>query len=196
MFNLKKSKEIIIIMGVYILFLWLVLVMGSCNPVKMVLKDNEKFEQVAKEVVKRGYCINDTVIVDTGHVEIVHDTTRTVDSFKLGGTYQNIDTILPSGARVNILDDFLFVECPEAVNTTQTLHKTAFIRDKKLEDILKAEIVVKDDSIKNLVFSNRDKELVVKEAQAKLKNALFRFWVLIAVLVLAAAVKIYLKFKP
>lgn len=196
MFNLKKSKEIIIIMGVYILFLWLVLVMGSCNPVKMVLKDNEKFEQVAKEVVKRGYCINDTVIVDTGHVEIVHDTTRTVDSFKLGGTYQNIDTILPSGARVNILDDFLFVECPEAVNTTQTLHKTAFIRDKKLEDILKAEIVVKDDSIKNLIFSNRDKELVVKEAQAKLKNAIFRFWVLIAVLVLAAAVKIYLKFKP
>lgn len=196
MFNLKKSKEIIIIMGVYILFLWLVLVMGSCNPVKMVLKDNEKFEQVAKEVVKRGYCINDTVIVDTGHIEIVHDTTRKVDSFKLGGTYQNIDTILPSGARVNILDDFLFVECPEAVTTTQTLHKTAFIRDKKLEDILKAEIVVKDDSIKNLVFSNRDKELVVKEAQAKLKNALFRFWVLIAVLVLAAAVKIYLKFKP
>ena len=196
MFNLKKSKEIIIIMGVYILFLWLVLVMGSCNPVKMVLKDNEKFEQVAKEVVKRGYCINDTVIVDTGHVEIVHDTTRTVDSFKLGGTYQNIDTILPSGARVNILDDFLFVECPEAVTTTQTLHKTAFIRDKKLEDILKAEIVVKDDSIKNLIFSNRDKELVVKEAQAKLKNAIFRFWVLIAVLVLAAAVKIYLKFKP
>lgn len=196
MFNLKKSKEIIIIMGVYILFLWLVLVMGSCNPVKMVLKDNEKFEQVAKEVVKRGYCINDTVIVDTGHIEIVHDTTRKVDSFKLGGTYQNIDTILPSGARVNILDDFLFVECPEAVNTTQTLHKTAFIRDKKLEDILKAEIVVKDDSIKNLIFSNRDKELVVKEAQAKLKNAIFRFWVLIAVLVLAAAVKIYLKFKP
>lgn len=196
MFNLKKSKEIAIIMGVYIAFLWLILVLGSCNPVKQVLKDNQKFEIVAKEVVKRGYCINDTVIVDTGHIEIIHDTTRRVDSFKLGGTYQNIDTILPSGARVNILDDFLFVECPEAVTTTQTLHKTAFIRDKKLEDILKAEIVVKDDSIKNLIFSNRDKELVVKEAQAKLKNALFRFWVLVAVLILAAAVKIYLKFKP
>lgn len=196
MFNLKKSKEIAIIMGVYIAFLWLILVLGSCNPVKQVLKDNQKFEIVAKEVVKRGYCINDTVIVDTGHIEIIHDTTRRVDSFKLGGTYQNIDTILPSGARVNILDDFLFVECPEAVTTTQTLHKTAFIRDKKLEDILKAEIVVKDDSIKNLIFSNRDKELVAKEAQAKLKNALFRFWVLVAVLILAAAVKIYLKFKP
>ena len=196
MFNLKKSKEIAIIMSVYIAFLWLILLLGSCNPVKQVLKDNQKFEIVAKEVVKRGYCINDTVIVDTGHIEIIHDTTRRVDSFKLGGTYQNIDTILPSGARVNILDDFLFVECPEAVTTTQTLHKTAFIRDKKLEDILKAEIAVKDDSIKNLIFSNRDKELVAKEAQAKLKNALFRFWVLVAVLILAAAVKIYLKFKP
>ena len=159
MFSFKKSKEIAILLGIYILFLWLVLLIGSCNPVKQVLKDNQKFEIVAKEVVKRGYCINDTVIVDTGHIEIVHDTTRRVDSFKLGGTYQNIDTILPSGARVNILDDFLFVECPEAVTTTQTLHKTAFIRDLKLESILKEEISVKDDSIKNLIFSVRDKEL-------------------------------------
>jgi hypothetical protein len=196
MFSFKKSKEIAIILGVYLLFLWFVLLIGSCNPVKQVLKDNQKFEIVAKEVVKRGYCINDTVIVDTGHIEIVHDTTRKVDSFKLGGTYQNIDTILPSGARVNILDDFLFVECPEAVTTTQTLHKTAFIRDLKLESILKEEIVVKDDSIKNLIFSVRDKELVAKEAEAKLKSAIFRFWVLIALLVLAAAVKLYLKFKP
>ncbi len=57
MFSFKKSKEIAIILGVYILFLWLVLLIGSCNPVKQVLKDNQKFEIVAKEVVKRGYCI-------------------------------------------------------------------------------------------------------------------------------------------
>ena len=34
----------------------------SCNPVKQVLKDTSKFNIIAEEVIRRGYCINDTIV--------------------------------------------------------------------------------------------------------------------------------------
>jgi hypothetical protein len=41
----------------------LLLFIYSCNPVKQVLSDRAKFDEVAKEVIRAGYCANDTVIV-------------------------------------------------------------------------------------------------------------------------------------
>ena len=35
----------------------------GCNPVKQVLRDQEKLEEVAKVVVKGGWCANDTTFV-------------------------------------------------------------------------------------------------------------------------------------
>jgi hypothetical protein len=54
--------------------LLIILILCSCNPVKQVLRDREKFDQVAKEVIKSGYCINDTVILSKS------DTTTLVDT--------------------------------------------------------------------------------------------------------------------
>lgn len=55
----------------------------SCNPVKQVLKDREKFDEVAKYVVASGYCANDTII------QTKSDTTYQTDTiFEL-----NTDTI-------------------------------------------------------------------------------------------------------
>lgn len=72
----------------YFLFILLFI---SCNPVKQVLRDQDKLEQVAKVVVAGGWCANDTtfitksdtlVEVDTltyvnteTHTQIVNDTT-------------------------------------------------------------------------------------------------------------------------
>lgn len=46
----------------------------SCNPVRQVLKDKEKFDQVANEVIKRGYCLIDTIVVNTSDTILVVDT--------------------------------------------------------------------------------------------------------------------------
>ena len=54
--------------------LLIILILCSCNPVKQVLSDREKFDKVAKEVIKAGYCVNDTVIVSKS------DTTTLVDT--------------------------------------------------------------------------------------------------------------------
>lgn len=52
----------------------------ACNPVKQVLKDREMFEQVAQEVIKAGYCANDTTIITKSDTTIVHDTTYETDT--------------------------------------------------------------------------------------------------------------------
>ena len=59
----------------FISIIALIIFFGSCNPVKQVLGDNKKFEVVAAEVIKRGYCSNDTsYIYKTDTLEIT-DTT-------------------------------------------------------------------------------------------------------------------------
>lgn len=51
----------------------------SCNPVKKVLRDREMFDAVAKEVVKAGYCANDTIILTKSDTTIQVDTLTLID---------------------------------------------------------------------------------------------------------------------
>ena len=46
----------------------------GCNPVKKVLKDPKRTSVMAAEIIKRGYCTNDTTIIE------IHDTTTTIDT--------------------------------------------------------------------------------------------------------------------
>jgi len=70
--------------SIFIIYILLILFAGiSCNPVKQVLKNREYFDEVAKEVVKSGYCANDTII------KVKSDTT-----YKLDTLYEtSLDTI-------------------------------------------------------------------------------------------------------
>ena len=54
--------------------LLLLILLVSCNPVKQVLKDKTKFDEVAKEVIRQGLCANDTLII------VKSDTIVMVDS--------------------------------------------------------------------------------------------------------------------
>lgn len=131
-------KPSIKIFTAYILLLILIIIIASCNSVKRVLKDPEKFEEVAREVVKRGYCINDTVIVTKDSIKYITRDSIIRDS---------IDTPCPdftkkfsSGAVVTSKDGVLSVTFPVQVKDkiiTKTI--TNNIRDKKLEEILRGE---------------------------------------------------------
>lgn len=59
-------------------YVLILLIFVSCNPVKVVLKDPVKFEVVADEMIKRGYCLNDTVYQHSSDTLEVHDTTTMV----------------------------------------------------------------------------------------------------------------------
>ncbi len=55
----------------------MVVVVG-CNPVRFVLRDAPSFRIVADEVIKRGYCLNDTTFIYNTDTLEVHDTTTMV----------------------------------------------------------------------------------------------------------------------
>jgi hypothetical protein len=59
-------------------YVLILLVFVSCNPVRQVLKDPLKFEAVADEMIKRGYCLNDTTYIHSTDTLEVHDTTTMV----------------------------------------------------------------------------------------------------------------------
>ena len=53
---------------------FLVLLFVSCNPVKQVLRDQDKLEQVARVVVKGGWCANDTTFITKSDTLVEIDT--------------------------------------------------------------------------------------------------------------------------
>jgi hypothetical protein len=77
---------LLIAMGLLLVFL----IVTSCNPVKQVLRDQEKLEEVAKVVVKGGWCANDTTFITTSDTLVVVDTLVRIDT--LTDTYVFNDT--------------------------------------------------------------------------------------------------------
>ena len=146
------------------IFILLFLLMGSCNPVKIVLNNNQKFEKVAKEVVKRGYCINDTVIVDVVKIDTIIQNNYITDTISI----TTKDTVLPSGTSISVKNDKVYVKCPPTKNIVQTVTKNNYIRDVKLESILKTEITEKTDSIKNLKIDIKDKKVTIIKERANI----------------------------
>jgi hypothetical protein len=69
--------------------LLLILLVG-CNPVKQVLKNQEMLEEVAKVVVKGGWCANDTTFVVKSDTIVDVDTLVRIDT--LTDTYVLNDT--------------------------------------------------------------------------------------------------------
>jgi hypothetical protein len=69
--------------------LLLILLVG-CNPVKQVLKNQEMLEEVAKVVVKGGWCANDTTFIVKSDTLVEVDTLVRIDT--LTDTYVLNDT--------------------------------------------------------------------------------------------------------
>lgn len=61
-------------------YIFLILLFVSCNPVKQVLRDQDKLEQVAKVVVKGGWCANDTTFITKSDTLIDVDTLIRIDT--------------------------------------------------------------------------------------------------------------------
>jgi hypothetical protein len=99
-----------------------IILLFSCNPVKQVLKDKSKFDVVAAEVVRQGYCANDTTIIvksDTivvvdSLIEIITDTTfvndtayitnwETKNFYKTLTIHDTLRSVIVDNARVNQL---------------------------------------------------------------------------------------------
>jgi hypothetical protein len=108
--------------------IFIVLGSSGCNPVKKVLKDPKRTSVMAAEIIKRGYCTNDTTIIE------IHDTTTTIDTvdvpviftdtimrndtlvfwetkyydiIKTKTVVKQVDRIVIDSARINVLENEL-----------------------------------------------------------------------------------------
>ena len=82
--KIKVDPINVILLVLILLFtlLWLL----SCNPVKQVLRDQNKLDAVAKVVVAGGYCANDTTYI------VKSDTTIRVDTLVQNDTTIQVET--------------------------------------------------------------------------------------------------------
>lgn len=84
----KIDAPRLILIAIALLLVYLLVT--SCNPVKQVLRDQEKLEEVAKVVIKGGWCANDTTFITTSDTLVQIDTLEKVDT--ITDTYVFNDT--------------------------------------------------------------------------------------------------------
>ena len=172
-------------------FLLLLTILPACNPVKQVLKDKKKLDIVAIEVIRQGYCVNDTV------VETRIDTLYEVDSSAVNyiKVTQSIDTTFADGAQL-VIDSsgHVTVSCPVKIQY-RTVTKTETIRDKSLENILKKDIAKLDSIKQDLEFTVRERNLLIEETQQKLKQSERKFKLFLFALFAVVAAGAYLKVR-
>lgn len=145
----------------FITILWVT----SCNPVKQVLRDKAKLDEVAKEVIKAGYCANDTTII------IKSDTLVKIDTL----------TILEEKPFIEVINDTVYI----TKWRTNTITKTLTIRDT-----IKATVVdnARVTILQNELISAKDEAYKWHERANKAFG-----WLIIVFLCIAAY--LYLKRK-
>lgn len=85
--KINAPRLLLIAIALLLLFLCLT----SCNPVKQVLNNQEMLEEVAKVVVKGGFCANDTTFITKSDTLVEVDTLVRIDT--LTDTYVLNDTV-------------------------------------------------------------------------------------------------------
>lgn len=161
-------------------------VMAACSPVKQVLKNPRYFKEVADTVVKRGYCINDTVFVHDTLVEeflvdnptFIHDTLYSIGLKSV----LHFDTVLTNGTKVKIHKGTISVDCPQVKGERIYIKSEAVVRDKRLEKILDAEITsykIFSDSLKQVV---KARDIQIEKIEHRLAVSEIKFWVLVTLL--------------
>lgn len=121
----------LILLGVLLLF--------SCNPVKRVMKDKSLFDQVAEEVIKRGYCSNDTIIVSKS------DTTITIDSLvtiEIDSIIHRDDTVYFWANKIYNYKEKVFIKdtIKQVVKDSSLINKLSQINESQKQEIVKLKI--------------------------------------------------------
>ena len=143
--------------------LLLILLLVSCNPVKQVLRDPEKFNQVAAEVIRQGRCANDTLII------VKSDTLVKVDS------------LIEVYSDTTIINDTAYITLWETKNFTKTY---------TIRDTLRSVIV--DNALVRQLQADVDK-ITKQSEQHKHNATSRLYWFIIALAVILFLIIIKLR---
>jgi len=112
----------------------------GCNPVRFVLRDAPSFRIVADEVIKRGYCINDTTYIHSTNTLEVHDTTTMVyvDTAVVNDTTYFWETKFQTITKVKTIRDSIksiVIDSAQVKVLRKELNNAVFLRDAAMKDM-------------------------------------------------------------
>lgn len=156
------------------------LLLIACNPVRQILNDQKKFDKIAEEVVKRGYCINDTITVETTKDSIVYKDS--IIEIKTLVPCPDFEKNMPDGTLIKVSSGVLTYRhnCKEK-EVIRTVTKTNNIRDRALENILKGDITKRDTAIATYIKLLNDSQIANKDLKKENRNLTLKFWGIIAI---------------
>jgi hypothetical protein len=163
-------------------YLIIILLLVSCNPVKRVLKDPVKLDQVAQEVVRMGYCVNDTtVITEVKDTVIYRDSiVEKVEQIPC----KDFDTTI-GRARIWVRSGVLTYSAKDSVvYRTKTITNT--VRDREYERVLLSDLRM----LKDTLSTERSEAKLLKsefksyKMDARIDRA--KLWLIIIALVIFA----------
>lgn len=136
-----------------------------------MLKDNVKFDIVAEEVIRRGKCVNDTII-ETKEKEVVvykDSIVKQIDSVPC----QDFDTTIGT-ARIRVSSGVLTYTAKDSiVYKTKTIKQT--VRDRSLENILQKDIDTRNKQIDSLKASVRSLQIEKTDLKNELRWLKLKF---------------------
>ena len=165
-----------------VLFLITFTILYSCNPVRRVLKDPVKTNEIASELIRRGYCANDTTIITSVTDTVFINDNEILDTLIFEQGICNFDTLLKSGTRIKFENGMLLIREKKQFKTRViTKQVDNYIRDTKYEDLLKKDISIYQDSIIQFkaVISSKNEQIVVLDQRLEKTK-----WYLILVIAL------------
>jgi hypothetical protein len=172
--NKQTRTVILIILAIYLI--GVIMVFSSCNPVNNVLNDETKSRIVFNELSAKGWCANDTTIINKSDTTILFDTLYTVDT--------NTDTV----ELTNIKE----VVKTKLVTKTITIRDTikSIVVDRSQAIALQNEVNLLKNRLadQNLKISEQVDE--IKTAKKSKNKAWLYLWLLIG------GIGIYLFRKP
>jgi hypothetical protein len=145
-------------------YLILFILLVSCNPIKKVLQDKSKFDIVAEEVIRRGYCVNDTLVIEKVRDSIIYKDSiiSIIDSVPC----KDFDTTI-GNARIRVSSGILTYSAKDSI-VYRTKKITNTVRDHSFENVLKGDISQKDSVINSLRIEIIDSEIKNKETRSDL----------------------------
>lgn len=172
-------------------WLLIVILFFGCNPVKQVLRDQEKFEVIAEEVIRRGYCINDTTVITEVKDSVVYKDSIVTQIQEV--PCKDFDTTI-GRARIKVSSGVLTYSAKDSV-IVRTKTITNSVRDRALENILKSDIAKRDSIIISRSAQISDLQAVNKDLNSDLKWWKFRLYALLALILIWTIGKGYIKYN-
>jgi hypothetical protein len=107
--------------------------------------------EMASEMIRRGYCSNDTTIINQVTDTVYVNTENSLDTLIIGQGICNFDTILASGTRITFSNGWLIIQEKRRYKTRViTKDRNNYIRDRAYESLLLKDIESYKDTVYDL----------------------------------------------